>query len=371
MTVENAISWLPGSLIISVGAVRTVATGQVVMESLRPSDPRDIGGIALHGRLGEGGMGAVYFGITAEGQPVAVKVIRKDFADHQELRERFDREIEAMEAVQGPRVASLVAASDPGDEQPWLAMEYVRGLTLRQFVDEHGELTADMGAALGDFLAEGVAAIHAAKLFHRDLKPANILLGLDGPKVIDFGLVALAEAEHHLTATGMMLGTPLTSAPEQVESPKNAGAAADVYSLGATLLYALARHYPYERPTVPALLRAITDRDTAPDLSGVPPTLEPVIAAMLAFAPEARPTLAEAADEFQQVYGVAGLSRRDARIHLATLTYVARPSDPPTDLDPPRPRPARSARRETRPATPMVKALAERLENVYQRAVRL
>ncbi|MFC5180786.1 protein kinase domain-containing protein [Actinomadura harenae] len=175
-----------------------------------PSDPRRIAGIELHGRLGEGGMGQVFFGVTPGGGQVAVKIVHKAYADREDIRERFDREVTAMSMMQGPRVASLIAAAGPDDEQPRLAMEYVRGLTLRDFVHEHGPLGADMGAAFGDLLAEGLSAVHEAGLLHRDLNPANILLADDDPKIIYFRLVSLGEAldsyAAELTTSGVTLG---------------------------------------------------------------------------------------------------------------------------------------------------------------------
>lgn len=317
-------------------------------------------------------MGAVYFGVTADGEQVAVKVIRDAMVGHDLVRERFDREIKVMDLVHGPGVAGLVAAAAEGEEPPWLAIEYVRGLTLREYVERRGTLAATMGAALGDLLAEALIAVHAADLLHRDLKPGNILLGPEGPKIIDFGLAGLLDAleDQELTSTGEIFGTPVTMSPEQAASAKNLTPAADVYSLGATLIYALAGHFPYERPNRYALFNAIADSAVAPDLSGLPVTLGPMIGAMVAHEPASRPTLVEAAGEFRRVCGEAGLSPRDARVHLATLTFVRRDSDPPTDIDPP----TRTRRR--RPVTaplprPTVQALADRIRAAYAPSARL
>ncbi|MFG2243752.1 serine/threonine-protein kinase [Spirillospora sp. NPDC048823] len=340
------------------------------MEPLEPSDPRTIGGIELHGRLGKGGMGVVYFGVTPDAEQVAVKVIRDDLTNQAGIRERFDREVLAMGMVQGPRVAGLVAAAEPGADHPWLAMEYVRGETLRDYLAGHPALTAEMGAALGVMLAEALTGIHAARILHRDLKPGNILLGPDGPKVIDFGLVDLVEAEESLTRTGTRLGTPVFMPPEQVESAKDLTPPADVYSTGATLLYALTKHYPYAQKNEHALYFAIANPDKGPDVSGLPASLSPVIEAMLAHAPEARPTPADASAEFRGVLDAAGLSVRDARVHLATLTYVERPDDPPSDIEPPR-RPARPRHRERPAPRPVVASLADRLALAYAPGARL
>ncbi|MFE9101977.1 serine/threonine-protein kinase [Actinomadura geliboluensis] len=339
------------------------------MKSLEPSDPRTIGGIELHGRLGQGGMGTVYFGVTPDAEQVAVKMIR-DGLTGEGIRERFDREVLALGMVQGPRVAGLVAASEPGADSPWLAMEYVRGVTLKEYLEARSPLTPEMGAALGAMLVEALTEIHGARLLHRDMKPANVLLGPDGPKVIDFGLVDLAEAEESLTQTGMRLGTPVFMPPEQVESAKDLTPAADVYSTGATLLYALTGRYLYKQPAGHALYYAIANPDTRPDLSGLPTSLAPVVEAMVAHTPESRPTPAEASREFRAVLDGAGLALSDARVHFATLTYIERPDDPPSDIEPPR-RPARPRRREHSVSRPAVAALADRLALAYAPSARL
>jgi eukaryotic-like serine/threonine-protein kinase len=264
---------------------------------LKAADPTELGGIALRGRLGRGGMGTVYYGVTPDGEQVAVKMIREDLLDQSEILARFDREAIAIGMVQGPRVANLIATSGPEEAPPWFAVEYVRGLTLAEYVTEHGPLPAALGAALGLGIAEALTEIHAAGIRHRDLKPANIILGKDGPHVIDFGLAALTRAPGDLTRTSQMIGTPVCMAPEQANSPKDLPPATDVYALGAVLLFALTGHYPYSRPTLPAMLVAITDAATPPDLSGVPQPLIAPVTAMLAHVPAARPALEEVTAE--------------------------------------------------------------------------
>ena len=151
------------------------------MKPLKSSDPGEIGDIALRGRLGEGGMGTVYFGVTADGNRVAVKMIREDLSANDEAKDRFDREILVLGMVAGPRIAALLAASEPDDVPPWFATEYVQGLTLSEYVTERGPLSTAMAAALSVMLAEGLNDIHAADLLHRDFKPGNVILGPDGP----------------------------------------------------------------------------------------------------------------------------------------------------------------------------------------------
>ncbi|MGD0560265.1 MAG: serine/threonine-protein kinase, partial [Streptosporangiaceae bacterium] len=253
---------------------------------------------------------------------------------------------------------------------PWFATEYVQGLTLSQYVTERGPLSATMVAALGTMLAEGLANIHTAGLLHRDLKPGNVILGNDGPRIIDFGLAGLADAQSDITHTSGMLGTPVCMAPEQAKSPKDLTTAADVYALGAVLMFALTGRYPYERPTVHALLLAIADPATDPDLSGIPDEIKQPITDMLAHHPNARRTLADITTELNKVMNGAGISPRQAQAEFAQLTYLERDTDPP-----PAPRPAKTGRKRL-PATlhvpsDLIRQVAEDLRIEYARGAAL
>lgn len=337
------------------------------MEPLKPDDPTELGGIALRGRLGSGGMGTVYYGVTPAGEQVAVKMIRADLLDKSGVLARFDREATAIGMVQGPRVANLIATSLPDEAPPWFAVEYVRGLTLAEYVSGHGPLPAAMGAALGIGLAEALTSIQAAGILHRDLKPSNVLLGKDGPKVIDFGLAALMAEPGDITHTTDTIGTPVCMAPEQAKSPRDLTAAVDVYALGAVLTYALTGHYPYTRPTMPALLFAIADPATPPDLSGVPGELAGPVGAMLAHAPAARPPLSDVTASLAKVLTPDGLTDPgDAIRQLAVCTYRERDSDPPP-ADPPA---ARRPRLPDNPVIPnaLVQQVAEHLRRDYDRS---
>jgi serine/threonine protein kinase len=306
------------------------------MKPLKPGDPAKIGSIALRGRLGEGGMGTVYFGVTLDGDRVAVKTIRRDLTGNEEAKDRFDREVLALGMVTGPRIAALITASEPDEAPPWFATEYVQGLTLPEYITERGPLTMTMAATLGIMLAEGLDDIHAAGLLHRDLKPGNVLLGADGPRVIDFGLVGLIESTGDITHTSGMLGTPVCMAPEQASSPVGLTTAVDVYALGAVLMFAMTGRYPYERPTVPALLLAVADPATEPDLAGLPEEIKPLITGMLAHHAESRRTLEDVSDELRQVLGEAGISSAEAQREFTRLTYIERESDPPPAVPAPR-----------------------------------
>ncbi|MGI5324456.1 serine/threonine-protein kinase [Actinomadura nitritigenes] len=330
------------------------------MEALERSDPRRIGDrITLHGRLGLGGMGRVYYGVTDDREQVAVKVIRADLVDRDEVRERFFRETEALRTVEGAHIASLVDASAEDDEQPWLAMEFVRGLTLKECVTERGPLSVENAAALGVLLADALRCVHEAGLLHRDLKPGNVLLGRDGPMVIDLGLVAFAEGPTDLTTSKAMLGTPTCMAPEQASTPKQITAAADVYSLGATLLFALTGHYAYKADTIMALMAQIISPTTSPDLSGLPEPFKEVIAATLAKSAADRPTVAAASARFAELCGPLPAAVRA----LTMATYVERDSDPEEVV--PLPRQRRIDLSQVAPPGSVVARLADRLRTAY------
>jgi hypothetical protein len=256
------------------------------MQPLDPSDPRAASGYRLIGRLGVGGMGQVFLAQSPTGALVALKTILPGLAHQEEFRARFRREVTAAKAVRGPYVAEVVDADLDGDP-PWLATQYVGGPSLSEAVSRHGPLPSPAVAALGAAVATALLAVERAGLVHRDLKPANVLLGVDGPRVIDFGIAKAAEATT-LTQAGMLVGTPGYMAPEQIDGVE-LSTAVDVFSLGAVLTYALTGTRPFGEGTLRALIGRILF--SRPDLSGVPVEWRDLLAQCLAKNPADRPAL--------------------------------------------------------------------------------
>ncbi|WP_374228926.1 serine/threonine-protein kinase [Streptomyces sp. DH8] len=218
------------------------------MEGIRPlaaGDPVRIGPYPLLGRLGAGGMGRVYLARSAGGRTVAVKVVHEEHIANGEFRARFRREIRSARRV-GGRWTAPVLDADADAEQPWVATGYVPGPSLEQAVREHGPLPAASVHALAEGLLRALRGIHAAGIVHRDLKPSNVLLTVDGPRVIDFGIARAFQVsvESLLTSTGMVIGSPGFMAPEQILGEET-GPAADVFSLGCVLMYAAAGQLPF------------------------------------------------------------------------------------------------------------------------------
>jgi serine/threonine protein kinase len=257
-------------------------------EPLRRWDPEQIGGYILIGRLGAGAMGQVYLGRSAAGRLVAVKTIKIELAEEPDFRTRFAQEVAAARRVSGAFTAAVVAA-DPEADVPWLATAYVPAPSLSTLVRRCGPLPVPAVRWLAAGCAEALESIHGAGLVHRDLKPSNVLVSLDGPRVIDFGVARAAE-RIQLTVTRGAVGTPAYMAPEQARDTRQATMASDVFSLGATMLFAAAGHAPYQGETVmDVLVRLATD---PPDLTGLPPELAGIVRECLERDPRKRPNSA-------------------------------------------------------------------------------
>ncbi|WP_367045298.1 protein kinase [Streptomyces sp. Je 1-332] len=258
------------------------------MEPLSIGDPLRLGPYRLLGVLGEGGMGKVYTGQDGGGTLAAVKVLRPELVHDSNLAQRFVREAHAAQAVKSKGVAAVLAAQTEGG-RPWIATEFLAGLTLDQAVDACGPFGESSVRALAASIAGTLADIHAAGLIHRDLKPPNIVLTSSGPRVIDFGI---ARPEHGLTltTTGQIPVTPGYGAPEQVLGHRVASPA-DVFSLGAVLVYAASGRRAFEGSHIAAVQYEVVHGE--PWIEGLPPHLRSLIEPCLAKAPALRPTPAQ------------------------------------------------------------------------------
>ncbi|MFJ8308917.1 MULTISPECIES: protein kinase [unclassified Streptomyces] len=259
------------------------------MQPLEAGEPRTIGAYRLLGRLGAGGMGRVYLGRSAGGRTVAVKVVHPHFALDEQFRARFRHEVEAARRVGGAWTAPVLDA-DPQAPVPWVATGYVAGPSLTQAVTGHGPLPAHSVRVLGAGLAEALAAVHALGLVHRDVKPSNVLLTLDGPRLIDFGIARATDGTASLTATGVSIGSPGYMSPEQILGRgASVTGAADVFSLGAVLAYAATGEPPFPGDSSAALLYKVVHEQ--PELgAALGGELREVVEACLAKAPADRPS---------------------------------------------------------------------------------
>ncbi|MFF3672629.1 serine/threonine-protein kinase [Streptomyces sp. NPDC002120] len=262
------------------------------MQQLMPEDPASIGPYSLSARLGEGGMGQVFLGVSRSGRRLAVKVIRPQIAADPGFRERFRREVAAARSVGGFWTAPIVDA-DPDGAVPWVASDYIEAPDLSSLVHERGPLGARELRSLAAGLAEALEAIHRIGLVHRDLKPSNILVTGDGPRVIDFGISKAAEGATTLTGTGLVIGTPGFMSPEQASGGR-VGPSSDIFSLGAVLAFAASGDGPFGGGSVPALLYRVVHDE--PRLDRVPDGLRGVVAGCLEKAPERRPSASQVLD---------------------------------------------------------------------------
>ncbi|EFL40177.1 serine/threonine-protein kinase, partial [Streptomyces griseoflavus] len=264
------------------------------MDRLGPGDPQVIGAYRLLARLGAGGMGQVYLARSERGRTVAVKLVREELARREEFRARFRQEVRAARQVGGDWTAPVLDA-DTEAPVPWVATGYVAGPSLQQVVGhDHGALPERSVRILGAGLAHALKDIHAAGIVHRDLKPSNVLVTIDGPRVIDFGIARALETvtDGGLTRTGALVGSPGFMAPEQVRGDRITQAC-DVFCLGSVLAYAASGALPFGTAGsgVHALMFRIAQED--PDLAGVPEGLADLVRDCLHKDPAARPPLDE------------------------------------------------------------------------------
>jgi ABC-type branched-subunit amino acid transport system substrate-binding protein len=254
-------------------------------QPLLPGDPRQLGDYELIGRLGEGGQGVVFLGRAPDDRQVAVKLLLTQLTGDAAARSRFVRELAVAERVAGFCTAQVLDADVAGD-QPYIVSEYVPGPSLKDLVQRDGPREGSALIRLAIGTATALAAIHQAGIVHRDLKPLNVLMGPDGPRVIDFG-VARALDTTAVTMTSQVVGTPAYMAPEQLAGGP-VGAAADMFAWASTMVFAGTGGPPFGADTIPAVMHRIMNLD--PETGVLPEPLGELVAACLSKDPARRPT---------------------------------------------------------------------------------
>ncbi|MFG2077265.1 serine/threonine protein kinase [Nonomuraea maritima] len=251
---------------------------------LQPGDPRQLGGLALLGRLGEGGQGVVYLAEDSSGARVAVKWLRPDLSGDRVSAERFLREVQVARQV-APFCTAAVLGTGVEDNRPYIVSEFIEGPSMSVVVRDEGPRTGSALHRLAIGTATALAAIHQAGIVHRDFKPANVILGGDGARVIDFGIARALDA--NATISGAIVGTPAYMAPEQIMG-RPAGPATDMFAWAGTMVFAATGHGPFGGDTMPAVLNRVLNEQ--PDLGPLDGVLRDVVAACLAKDPALRPT---------------------------------------------------------------------------------
>ena len=259
------------------------------------------GRFRIEREIGTGGMGAVYLA-THLGleRPVAVKIIRREFAGDADVADRFLREARTMAKLRHPNAAMIFDAGNLPDGRHFIVMEFVEGETLSQALAREGRFSATRAVEIATQICDVLEEAHRLGIVHRDLKPSNILLGKRGVCVLDFGvakvLASSAEATHtHAsTGSGQIVGTPRYMSPEQCLGQR-VGARSDLYSLGILLYEMLAGRPPFVDPLQSALLvkQATAPAPPLPRLrQDIPRPLALAVHTLLAKRPEDRPRTA-------------------------------------------------------------------------------
>lgn len=221
---------------------------------------RQIGRYRILEQLGSGGMSVVYKGLdTALDREVAVKVLHPHLAGKDESRRRLAREARAVARLHHPNILEVFDFSAADSQNAYIVTEYIRGRTLRQYLDEGGLEPPEIAAMIIHELAAALAHAHEEGVIHRDLKPENVMVREDGVlKLMDFGIAKLLETEERMTVTGALVGSPAHMAPEIIEGLE-AGPEADVFSLGIMLYAFVTGRLPFSAPNTTATLKRILD----------------------------------------------------------------------------------------------------------------
>jgi serine/threonine protein kinase len=262
------------------------------------------GRFRIEREIGTGGMGAVYLAThLGLDRPVAVKIIKREFAGDADVADRFLREARTMAKLRHPHAAMIFDAGNLPDGRHFIVMEFVEGETLSQVLAREGRFPASHAVKIATQICDVLEEAHRLGIIHRDLKPSNILLGRRGVCVLDFGVakVLASSAESTMTyastGSGQLIGTPRYMSPEQCLGQR-VGARSDLYSLGVLLYEMLAGRPPFVDPLQSALLvkQATAPAPPLPKLrQDIPRPLALAVHTLLAKRPDDRPRTAASA----------------------------------------------------------------------------
>lgn len=303
------------------------------------SAPRRIGGSLAAGQivgerycvgqlLGSGGMGLVFEGTHIElGSPVAIKVVRPQFAQDSHILERFVNEARNVAALTSPHIARVFDAGKLRTGEAYLVMERLVGQDLASLLAQSGPLPWPLAVSYVAQACDGLAEAHAHGVVHRDLKPEHLFIvesSASQPlvKILDFGISKnIHQSEARMTLPGDSIGSPLYMSPEQVQNPALVDERTDVWSLGVVLYEAVTGRLPFNGETVAQVQWQVIAEDPEPltrRCPDAPPALEAVVLRCLGKSP---------AERFQSV--------DELRQALRNISEVAEPvAAPPTSAEP-------------------------------------
>jgi predicted Ser/Thr protein kinase len=280
----------------------------VNVQPLADGDPHRLGDYDVTGRLGEGGQGVVYLATGPAGSvgsvgsadstgpvgSVAIKVLHAQLIEDEPARARFVREVEVTKRVARFCTAQVLSAG-LAEGRPYIVSEYVPGPSLHRQLRDDGPRRGSALDRLAINTATALAAIHQAGVVHRDFKPGNVLMGPDGPVVIDFGISRALDASGTMTsAVSQVVGTPAFMAPEQLADGV-IGPHTDMFAWAITMVYAANGVPAFGHRSIPQVINRILHEE--PDLGTLDGRLRPAVAACLSKDPSRRPTARRLMDE--------------------------------------------------------------------------
>ena len=251
---------------------------------LSHDDPTHFGGWKLLGRLGKGGYSTIFLG-EKDGTLSAIKMIRKELLSEPNVFERFATEINSLEKLSHPGIAKIIE-EDLSTEVPYIAMEYIKGQSLEQYVNENGPLGESEWLDTLESVAASLDYCHSMGIIHKDIGPGNIMMSDVGPKLIDFG-ISYELGNNRITQDDQIVGTPSYMSPEHLTG--QVSPSMDLFSLGSTFVFAGTGFEPFEAPTKSQTRTSITFE--MPRLQGLSETQKSLITPLLYKLIEHRPTI--------------------------------------------------------------------------------